>query len=271
MKHLTSTAALVAVLFFQTGCQKSASVPDTSTAPVINAQPVGTPLKSTTWSNGATENFIYYADGALKQTVGGLSNSAMLTRDFKYQNGRLIRVLKSDIKEDEYAYNAAGQISSITETLIGINDRGTRLEFTYHTDGNLQIMKYYEFDDLKNVLKATSTYDYDGQNQLQKSTLSYPGKPNQQLVYTFSNYSGEVKFTPWAILSAWDFLQPDYSFYNYPLLSRLTQLPKKITRQLFINNTLQETVVTEFEHTIVNKQLQKIKYLNNNSEVTFNY
>jgi YD repeat-containing protein len=271
MKHLTLTAALMALLFVQTGCDKSTDLPDTGTTPIINVQPVGVLLKSTAWNNGATEHFTHNADGTLKHTIGGLPNSAGQTRDFIYQDGNLVRIVKSDMKQEKYVYNPAGQINSITETLVGIENYGARLVFTYNVNGSLQTMKYYEFDDLKDILKATSTYEYDALNQLQKSILTYPAKPDQQLVYTFSNYSGEVKFTPWALLSTWDFLQPGYSFYNYPLLSRLTQLPGKITRKLLIGNAVQETVVKDFNYTITNKQLQKIEYLGSNTEVVFNY
>ncbi|WP_345950402.1 hypothetical protein ABDD95_02915 [Mucilaginibacter sp. PAMB04274] len=271
MKLTRSIAALLSLLILQSSCQKSTQQPQTNTIPIVNVQPVGPVLKSTTWSNTATEEFTYNVDGTLKKTIGGLAASWGHTRNFTYQNGKLVGVVKDDIKKDEIAYNTAGQIITIKEFVMSSDYHGTRLEFEYNTTGTVKAMKYMAYDEFKSVIKAQTNYDYDAQNQLQKATVTYPGQPQQQLVYTFSDYSTDVQFNPWALLSSWDLLMVDYAYYNYPVLSRLNQLPGKITRKLLVDNAVQETVVKEFNYTIVSKQLQKIQYLKDGLEVAFNY
>lgn len=263
-------AAFLVFAVLQTGCKKNIDMPQTPNTPTIDFQPVGLPLKSTSWGTTATEYFTYNTDGSLKQAIGGLTGSPGQTRDFTYQNGKLVKIVKSNIKEDVFSYNSTGKLSRITETLAGGATHGTYLEFDYLANGNLKTMKYYEFDGPVNTPKATSTYEYDAQGLPQKITLTYPGT-TQQLVYTFTNYSTEVQFTPWALLSSWELLQPDYCFYNYPMLSRLTKLPGIINRKLMVNNTVQESLDREFTYTITGKQLQKIQYLSNNIEVVFHY
>lgn len=271
MKNLILSSSLLAILLLQTSCEKNVATADPAPSPIVKVQTQGALLKSAVWSNSATEVFSYNNDGTLKQTIGGLVNAGGHTRNFSYQNGNLTELLKDDIKKNKFTYNAAKQISSIAEIVASDEKHGSRLDFEYNTNNSLKSMKYYEFDDLKSTLKATSVYEYDVQGLLQKAVVTYPAQPNQKLEYTFADYSNEVEFTPWAVLDFWSMLQANYTFYNYPLLSRMGKLPQKFITRLVINNNVQETKSHEFKYTISNKQLQKIQYVTDAADVTFNY
>ncbi|WP_276090406.1 hypothetical protein [Pedobacter sp. JY14-1] len=269
MKYQILTATVFTILTLQTACTKDATKPDL--APVVNVKPTGTPLKSTNWSNSAKEEFTYNSDGSLKKTIGGLQNAGGHIRKFSYQNSVLIDITKDDIKKNKFSYNTAGQISNIEEVVINDEHHGSRLDFDYNATGTLKSMKYLQFDEFKSNLVATSTYEYDGQGMLTKAAITYPAQPNRKIEYYFSDYSVELQFLPWAVLDFWHLVQPDYTFFNYPLLSRLNKLPKKIITKLIVNGTLQETKTKAFNYTIDNRQLQKIEYVTDGVEVIFNY
>jgi len=99
------------------------------------------------------------------------------------------------------------------------------------------------------------------------------------VTWTIESYSDVCDFNEWSFIST--SLNEMYELYNYPVLSRLDRLPKKVVQSMQQGNaapTVQKIIESDF--TILNERLDKINSsitypknpnYNTSSESLFNY
>ncbi|WP_256010430.1 hypothetical protein [Desertivirga xinjiangensis] len=263
---LPAVLFLISSLTF-TSCQED----DNSDEIIID--PVFAPklVKSIKWGNSGEETYTYNPDSTVKATIAGGAGTTTMTREFKYTGKRLTQVIKSDMMEENYQYTPQGQVSSITEKLVGTTYPGTRLEFVYNADLSLKQMKYFEFDDLRSVLKSVTTYEYDGQKRAKKIETQSETNPNSKVIFDIEGYSEELFVNPWPLIDPWHLVAKDFQIYNFAFLNTLRHLPLKVTKTLMYNNTVQETETETFTYEIKDYQLQSLKFNSNNFLVTYIY
>ncbi|WP_207423333.1 hypothetical protein [Desertivirga brevis] len=260
-------SGLAAVIFLTfSACKKEKSAE-------IIIDPVYLPdlVKTVKWANSGTETYTYNPDGTIKQTIAGSLGEATMTRDFNYTNKRLRQVIKSNLMEENYQYNNQGRVGSIVEKLVGTTYPGTRLEFDYNSNGTLNTMKYYEFDDLRNNLKSTSTYEYDNQKRPVKITTVSQANPGTKVIFDLENYSEDFYINPFTLLEPWHLVAANFQIYNFALLSSLSKLPTKVTRKVEVNGTVQETESETFTYGIKDRRLESITHHSNNFKLTLEY
>lgn len=228
-------------------------------------------VKTVKWANTGTETYTYNPDSTLKRTIAGSAGATTMTRDFNYSNKRLMQVIKSNLMEENYQYNTQGRVSSIVEKLVGTTYPGTKLEFDYNTDGTLKTMKYYEFDDLGNNLKSTSTYEYDSQKRPSKITTVSQSNPGTRVVFDLENYSQPFYINPFTLLEPWHLVAADFQIYNFALLSSLNRLPTKVIRRVEVNGNVQETETETFTYETQNFRLESILHNSNKFKITLEY
>lgn len=228
-------------------------------------------VKTIKWGNTGQETYIYNPDSTIKTTVAGSPGTTTMTREFKYTNKRLTQIIKSDLMEENFEYSAQGRVSSITEKLRGSTYPGTRLEFEYNTDQSLKQMKYYEFDDLRNILKSSTNYEYDNQKRPTKIVTTSESNPGTKVIFDIENYSEEVFINPWPLIEPWHLVAENFQIYNYPFLSSQRRLPLKVTKKIEVNNVIQETETETYTYEIKDYRLESILYNSNKFKITYEY
>lgn len=263
MQRLIQTVLIFTLTVFLS-CRKDRDQP----APV---SPTNDLVRSIDWANKGTELYYYNPDSTVSRTVASSPGTVTLTRDFKYQGGRLVEILKSGILKEVFNYDNADRVASITETQTGDNAYfGTRLEFRYNEEGLVSQLDYIEFDDLKTTLKSRSQFEYKEGN-LFRITSSNEKQPSFLVTYTLEDYSENCYFSPWTRIDPFHLIDQDYQIYNFPVQKQFTRLPGRIVKEIRDNGVIQEKKTEEFDYEISNRRLNKVRYRSNNFTISYTY
>lgn len=257
---------ILALLAFTCSCKKD----DSSEQIIIDPVVVTDLVKTVKWANTGQETYTYNPDSTIKQSVAGSIGTMTIVRDFQYTNQRLSRIIKADMMEETYQYNSKGLVSSITEKMLNLSHPGSRLEFEYNTNGTVQQMKYFEFDDLGSNLKSTTTYEYEQQKAKKITTVSAVN-PASKVTFEIEGYSGDVYLNPWTFIEPWHLISDGFQLHNYPFLLSQHSLPLKVTKKFEINGVVQNTEIENFSYEIKNYRLESILYKSNNFKVSYEY
>ena len=265
---------LLVTITFLSSCKKggdSSAEPNENIPDTGKLSPLKLPMvKTIRWAVSGTEYYTYNADSTLKQTLAESYGASTVSRDFIYEQKRLVRILKSNIKEEIFAYDNAGRVSSIVEKQIS-SDFGNRLEFQYNDAGLVTNLNYFTTEGTHSTLKQTSVYNYDTQKRLLKITTTAPANPGYKWTLDFENHSEELYINPWSHLEPWQLIDINYTFYNCPVLSTLKNLPGKIISKQELNGVLTDTKTQTYEYEIKNKFLLSITHTPNSFKVTYEY
>jgi hypothetical protein len=258
--------ALVAI-----GCDKDGNKdPDPGTTPKQYQ------LKSISYVTfNGTASYFYNADSTIKDIVYSNGTTGYTVR-FQHDNRRVAYVsVSSSLYEHRYSYEN-GRISTTVDAQIGQPHLGNKFVYSYNADGTVSELKYYDMNEAGDELIYSSTYEYNSAG-LPSKIVSVNG--NNKVIWTIESYSEVCDFNEWSFISM--SLDELYEFYNYPVLSKLNKLPKKITQSLQVGSsapTVQKIIESEF--TILDERLDKIKNsinypknpsYNTSSEALFNY
>lgn len=246
--------------------QPEENIPDTG-----KLSPLQLPLvKTIRWAISGTERYSYNPDSTLKQTIAESYGASTVIRSFIYEQKRLVRIVKSNLKEETFAYDNTGRISSIVEKQ-STSEFGNRLEFEYNNLGLVNNLKYFTTEGAQSTLKQISTYDYDSQKRLLKITTTAPANPSYKWTLQFENHSEELYINAWSHLEPWQLIDINYTLYNYPVLSNLKHLPGKIVSKQQLNGSLTDSKTETYEFEIKNKFLLSITHKTNSFKVSYEY
>jgi hypothetical protein len=203
----------------------------------------------------ATAAYTYNADSTVKQIVHAAAGSGAEI-NYTYQNKMLTRTaVPGSLYITDYTY-ANGYLTTVISSQLGQGIVGYKLVYTYASNGLLSEMRHFKIDEAGDHLQYLHLYQYNIDGLPAKITSV---STNVTFTTTISSYSEECDFEPSSFVNS-SGLDELYAIYNYPVLSRLTKLPKKIT---VVRTEGQQAPVTERVHdadfTITNKKLEKIK------------
>lgn len=268
-------------------CEKSDAVPE----PVDDQKPVDTAgkdslslykrqlLKGLLWKDfNISSAFEYNPDSTIKQINYSGPMSAYEV-SYVYVNKRIQEIhTAGSIYKNVFEYDALGRVSNMIRYMrLGDQHRASQeLEFTYNNNNTVSVMKYYQINEAGRKLIHTNTYEYDGQNRPVKIIdLDVNGR---QFITTIEAYSKSALFDP-LYFTGID-MNETYMIYNFPVISRLRQLPALIKSGRFTNGQLYVEKQTTITYTIdkgrIEKQLNELVYpehphLNQSSEVIYTY
>lgn len=270
-------------------CEKSDS--DVLPEPVDDQKPIDTIghdslflyqrqlLKVIEWKElTAKARFEYNLDSSIKQIIYSGPLSAYEV-SYEYINKRIREVnTAGSLYTNIFEYDAYGRVTSMVRYLrLGDQPRANQqLEFTYHSNNTVSVMKYYQINEAGRELIYTNTYEYDAQNRPIKITGM--DKNGNTIVTTIEAFSKPVFFDPVFFMGI--DINETYMIYNLPVLSQLKQLPALIKLSRFRNGELYVEKQTTITYTInagrLEKQVNALKYpeyphLNQSSEVNYAY
>ncbi|WP_207435259.1 hypothetical protein [Sabulibacter ruber] len=272
---------LLLLLLFAAGCEQEDVEPDQNQDTVagkgIRKQQKYL-LRTVEWKSfGQTAAYTYNADSTIKQVGQVDGNNAIY---FTYQNGALVEMaLEGSDYKNNYAYNAAGQMLTWTRAKKQPTSYGSTylFEYKYNGNGTVSEMDYFKINEAGKQLVYHNQYEYNAQKLLSKVTAT--ARNGQKIVWTIESYSEPFDFDPWVFIS--HDLSEKYELYNYPVLSKLTRLPRKMTKTVITQGQparVEQVLTTDF--TISQEKLEKmvnsIEYpahpeLNASSEVVYSY
>ncbi len=132
-----------------------------------------------TGHDGYVLNYQYDAVGRLLRLTDGLNAEIV---KYTYDGvGRLIREDKGNATHSTYAYDAAGQLTSLINYAPD-NSIQSRFDYTYDANGNRTSMT---------TLAGTTTYAYDGTGQL--TGVTYPN--GRQVTYVYDALGNRITVT----------------------------------------------------------------------------
>lgn len=265
---------LLALSLIFTACNKDRS-------PLTDEKPTPQPipkylLKSLEYKTfNATSVYTYNPDSTLQKIVS-TGNIASSTANFTYVN-RLISAVSvsGSLTSTIYTYNN-GKISTIFFSTMGQNDRGHKLTFTYNSAGKVSKLVYTYLNEAGELPKYVSTYEYNTAGLLSK-IVSVTG--NTTVTWYIEEYTNECDFHPFTFIHY--SLRELYELYNYPIISQMKKLPKKIVQTIQVGSGVAITEKIEvIDFTIndnrINKMVTHLNFVNHpeyntSSEVIFNY
>lgn len=249
MKLKNGLMIFCAAAFTLAACKKD--IKDTDTPP-----PVPVPkhlLKSVEFKDlNATGVYGYNTDSTLQKiTYTGASSGAITS--FQYDTNGISKIMVTgSLYQTTYAYTN-GKISTIFMTELGFELKGHQLVYSYNDDGSVSELRYYSINEAPAQLKYTSTYTYDAGGQLAKVVSI---NNTSKITWTIDAYSDSCEFVPWTFIST--SLDELYEVYNYPVLSRMNRLPKKITQTIEANGAAPYVEkIRETNFTITGKRIDK--------------
>ncbi|KAA3439696.1 hypothetical protein [Rufibacter hautae] len=234
-------------------------------------------LRTVEWKSfGQTAAYTYNSDSTIKKVSQVGSGNYIY---FRYQNEALTEMaLEASDYKNTYAYNPAGQMISWTRAQKQASYGSTFVfEYKYNATGTVSEMDYFKINEAGKQLVYHNVYEYSSQNLLSKVTAT--ASNGYKVIWTIDSYSAPFDFDPWVFIS--HDLAEKYEIYNYPVLSRLNQLPKKITKTVIgPGQTAQVEEVVSIDFTITQEKLEKmvntVAYpghpeLNSSYEVLYSY
>lgn len=226
-------------------------------------------------SFNATSVYTYNPDSTIQKIVSS-SNIASSITNFTYSN-KMITNVHVSLSQNKVVYTyTQGKVSSVFFTTMGRDDRGHKLSFTYNSVGKVSKLHYTYLNEAGEQPKYVSTYEYNAFG-LPSKIVSVTG--NTTVTWYIEEYSGECDFSPFTFIHY--SLDELYELYNYPVISQVKRLPKKIVETIQTGGATAVTEkIVEIDFTIVNKRIDKMvthlnfvrqPQYNTSSEVIFNY
>jgi YD repeat-containing protein len=241
--------ALFLLAFSLSGCEKDEPAPNEQ-----NDEPgKHYRLKSINYETfNATGTYFYNNDSTLKQ-IYFTHNNGSYSMDFTFQSEKVSTVaISNSLYKSSFQYNDAGRVISIHHASKDGSRTGHRYVFSYHADGRVKEMKYYDGSEAGDKLIYTNTYEYNSGGQLEKVVSVH----NQNtIIFAIESYSEQCSFNPWTFIDI--NLSELYQIYNYPVLSMMKSLPKKITQTNVIGGTSRVVKIYETQYTITAQRLIK--------------
>jgi len=255
--HLSIAATLLSIASIS--CKKATT--DEKTTISTNVSRKNIPLIRTLSIpelNGTGQVF-YNADSTIKQINYAGSNH--YSSVYSYLPNRAVSEINigPDIFKINYTYNNLGQLITMTKGVHSGPGYATqvKLDYTYFTNGTLATIKYYLFNGATATLVYTTSYEYDTQDRPTK--IVSVDKDGDKIIKTIEGYSSEIKFDPIFFMVA-DF-DENYTFYNYPVLSKIYCLPTRIVESRVTNNAAPVIAkTTTYTYTITDGKLEKSEY-----------
>jgi hypothetical protein len=241
--------ALFFLVFNLSACQKEEQdTPGQDDEPGKHYQ-----LKSINYETfNATGTYFYNSDSTL-QKINFAHNNMGYSTEFTYQNKKVSTVaISHSLYKSNFQYDGAGKITDIHHVLKDGSRTGHRFVFSYHTNGRVKEMRYYNGSEAGDKLIYTNTYEYNSGGQLEKVVSVH----NQNtIIFAIEHYSEQCSFNPWTFIDI--NLSELYQIYNYPVLSMMKSLPKKITQTNVISGTSKVVKIYETQFTITDQRLIK--------------
>jgi hypothetical protein len=222
-----------------------------------------------------TANYSYNTDSTLKK-IQYSNGTSGYTVAFEYDNRRVTLIsVSSSLYEHRYNYDN-GRISTTVDTQIGQPHLGNKFFYSYNADGTVSELRYYDLNEAGEELVYSSTYEYNSE-RLPSRIISVNG--SNKVIWTIESYSKVCDFNEWSFISA--SLNEMYELYNYPVLSKLNRLPKRVVQSMQQGSaapTVQKVIESDF--TIIDERLDKIRSsisypnhpnYNTSSEAIFDY
>jgi hypothetical protein len=250
MKRILVVTLVTSVFSFTTACSKKDRLPQTTGTGFQGKSPWLQRMDYIAFN--AKAEFYYNPDSTQKEIVYS-SPTTWNRMSFTYKNKRLVQVKNEGAaRTNDYQYNSIGQISSIImKSLYSAGNYS--MEFSYKADGRVNALELYLTNEAGTKLQWASQYEYDGQGLLAK-VISTDNK-NNRIIYTLTEYSEPCNFNPWSFINLGS-LSPLYEVYNWPILSTMDRLPKKIIKYTGnITPVMESTQATQF--TIQSKRIDK--------------
>ncbi len=222
----------------------------------LTPSPVSAPkdlLKSVEFKNlNATGVYEYRSDSTLQKITYTGTSTGYIT-SFQYNTNGISKImLTGSLYQSTYVYTN-GKISAIFMTEQGLEQKGNKLVYTYNANGNVSELRYYTINEAPAQLKYTSTYTYDTGGQLAKVVSI---NNTSKVTWTIDAYSDSCEFIPWTFIGTG--LDELYEVYNYPVLSRMNRLPKKITQIVQVNGAAPYVEkIRETNFTLTGKRIDK--------------
>ncbi|NII24005.1 hypothetical protein HB364_02860 [Pseudoflavitalea sp. X16] len=197
-------------------------------------------------------DFYYNPDSTQREIVYSSPTGPDTVR-FGYGGNKLIRIKSTrSARTSEFYYNASNQIASMIMKSAHTNSYHT-FEYSYKTNGKVAELKLFLTNEAGPKLQWTSVYEYDAQGLLSKVTAT--DHNNNRIIYEIAAYAEPCYFNPWSFINLTSLL-PLYDIYNWPVLSTMDRLPKKIIKYTGNGTPVAESIqLTQF--TIQGKQLDK--------------
>jgi outer membrane murein-binding lipoprotein Lpp len=270
---LRRTFAAITATLLLAGCAKDNSVPEAGT---VTRTPLFLLDRIEYKSVNATSTYIYNTDSTIKQVVHASTGTGAEV-NYTYSSKAITRTeLQGSLYITNYSYTN-GFLTTVVSSQQGKGIIGYKLIYTYAPNGLLEEMKHYKIDEAGDHLQYTHQYQYNIDGLPAKITST---SANVRFITSIHNYSEECDFAPATFVNS-SSLDELYAVYNYPLLSRLTRLPKNITVTRIEGQQAPVTdKIYDADFTITNKKLLKIQssltfpaypQYNNSDELLFYY
>jgi hypothetical protein len=183
----------------------------------------------------ATSVYTYNPDSTLQKIVS-TSHIASSTANFTYANKMISAVnVSGSLTRTIYTY-INGKISTIFFSTMGQNDRGHELDFTYNSAGKVSKVVYTYLNEAGELPKYVSTYEYNTAG-LPSEIASVTG--NTTVSWHIEEYSNECDFSPFTFIHY--SLDELYELYNFPVISQMKRLPKKIIETIQVGSAAANT------------------------------
>lgn len=224
MKRILVLTLVTGMMSLITACSKKDSITEQFGADFQRRGPWLQRMDYVTFD--AKAEFYYNADSTQKSIIY-ISPNTYNTISFSYSNKRLVQVKDEGAQRtSDYQYNAAGQITSITMK-SAYSFGYYNMEFSYNANGRVHALELYLNNEAGSKLQWSSFYEYNAQGLVSKVTAT--DNKNNQVIYSITEYSEPCDFNPWSFINLGS-LAPLYDIYNWPVLSSMNRLPKKIVQ-----------------------------------------
>jgi YD repeat-containing protein len=241
MKRILVLTLVTSIFSFISACSKKDRLPQSAGADFQGKGPLLQRMEYIAFN--AKAEFYYNPDSTQEEIIYS-SPSTWNKVTFTYNNKRLIKTYSEGAaRTSEYQYNASGQIIRIA--MKSLYSTGYySMEFSYKADGKVNALELYLTNEAGTKLQWSSVYEYDAQGLLTKITAT--DNKNNRVLYIIEEYSEPCNFNPWSFIDLGS-LSPLYDVFNWPVLSAMNRLPKKINKYTgHANPVIESTQATEF-------------------------
>ncbi|WP_207513139.1 hypothetical protein [Longitalea luteola] len=186
-------------------------------------------LKTITWSNGLTGNFVYHPDSSLQridytyQNVGG-------STVFGWAGNKLTELYDDrSMYKNVFEYDASGKVVKMkNQEKTPSSDRHYQFQFIYNGANRIDTLKYSITNEAGTQLRGLSIYEYNQHGELAK-VITRQGV--NEITHTIDAWSPPVSFVAGHYIEST--LMENYPIYNLAVMMQLqkaNKLPAKVTR-----------------------------------------
>lgn len=216
-------------------------------------------IKSITWSNGLTGNFVYKTDSSLQQidyTYRNVGGSTL----FGWAGNKLTELYddRSSYK-NVFEYDAEGKVVRMKNMeKAATSERQYQFEFIYNTAHKIDTLKYSITKIAGTSLRGLSVYQYNSAGDLETVTTKLG---NNVIRHTIDRYSPPVSFVTGHYIETT--LMENYPIYNLAVmmqLQKMNKLPAKVTR--VVKTGSEPAYVDKIEEqvfTVTNYRIEKVQ------------